>query len=237
MADITALAKGLTSIGRSYLGQKAAERQQMNRVVLERMKQDAWLRNLQEQNRKYEITQQRMVDIEKERQKRMSIEADIEAKRDIELKQIEDAYRQDNLALRRREVVAREAESKARIEGKGYYKKTPKPSKIQPPPIDKELDNLIKMRKIYEGEKGEYGEMIGGNKAMLYEIDKRIREISAKKYGFSPMAMEQGYYKQGLVGGGFTEEDASRLTEQRFSKKQPTKKPTPKRESWRDYAK
>lgn len=234
MADITALAKGLTSIGRSYLGQKAAERQQMNRVVLERMKQDAWLRNLQEQNRKYEITQQRMVDIEKERQKRMSIEADIEAKRDIELKQIEDAYRQDNLALRRREVVAREAESKARIEGKGYYKKTPKPSKIQPPPIDKELDNLIKMRKIYEGKIDEEGNDVGENKRMLKMIDGQIRQYGVRKYGFPQLPTKKqsrDSYRKSLFGGGFPEDIAEQLTSQRFKDKQP------KKESWRDYAK
>jgi hypothetical protein len=220
MADLTYLAKGLNIIGQTYLNKKATQQQYMNQVALEKLKQDSWLRNLQEQNERYKLTQQRMLDVEKERQGRMLEEQKAQYERDVRIKEIEDARAEKNWQLKDREVTAKEKEVKAKTQGTGYYKKGEgeTTSKTSEDLVSKELNDLIKMRKIYEGTTKE-GTTVGQDKSMLYEIDKRIRQLGASKYGFSPIDMEKGYYMKGLTGGGFTEENTKNLTEQRFSPK------------------
>jgi len=207
MPDLTYLAKGLNMIGQSYLANKSAQRQFMNQVALEKMKQDSWLRNLQEQNRRYEITQQRILEQHQADQQRQALVESSKAYRDVELAKIKETEEKNRFG----ELIRH---NKA-MEKIGFIQASKKPTP-KTPPKDTTLDDLLKLRKTYEG-KTQGGIKIGENKAMLYEIDKKIRQLSSEKYGFSPLEMEKGYYLQGLTGGGFTEEDARRLTEQRFA--------------------
>jgi patatin-like phospholipase/acyl hydrolase len=116
MADLTALAKGLNIAGKSYINRKAQERQYVNQVALEKLKQDSWLRNLMEQNRRYEITRKQM---RLQQEKKMELDSQERIAQSYE--NVEKAKLAHDKFLKNLKIEQDELDAK--ITGQGYWKK------------------------------------------------------------------------------------------------------------------
>lgn len=190
MADLTYLAKGLNMIGQSYLANKSAQRQYMNQVALEKLKQDSWLRNLQEQNRRYEITQQRILEQHQAEQQRQAMVESAKAYKDVELAKIREAEEKDKFEELVRHNKAMERVGTLKASKTGQPKSTSESK-------DTTLDDLLKLRKAYEGVKSKDGVMIGADESMLKDIDNRIKRLGTEKYGLPD-------YKWRIIGEGIS---------------------------------
>ncbi|PIZ13017.1 MAG: hypothetical protein COY53_07045 [Elusimicrobia bacterium CG_4_10_14_0_8_um_filter_37_32] len=144
MNGMTVFAKGLTALGQTHLKRKEQDLQLENSLFIEKMKQDAWQRKLQEQFQEHQALQNRMVAIEKERTKREETKNLIDYRNEL-LKQNREANKiLLDVKSKQRELDIEEQKLQLQKEGKGYFAKNKSEQYISPK--DREIDRILKKR-------------------------------------------------------------------------------------------
>ncbi|MBU2572383.1 MAG: hypothetical protein KJ725_20580 [Gammaproteobacteria bacterium] len=209
MPDLTYLAKGLNMIGQSYLANKSAQKKIMNQVALEKLKQDSWLRNLQEQNRRYEITQQRILEQHKAEQDRQAKVAEAKSLADLEEIKNKHLEWQQEYNLEDRKIRVLEKELEAKKEGQGVFGKNyPKPRYITE--LEREIGKLLKKEKQIG-----YDNLSDSDRFRLENYFKRGQQSN----NIDKLMQE-------LLGDSFKSENNPKTTEKKSSQ-----------ENWRNYLK
>jgi len=211
--NITPFAKGLSQIGRHVLGRKQQMAEAQNRLQLEELKNQMWNRKLQEQARQTEMQRQLML------QKYQADKAAEVQKAEIaaELKKSTDAT-----SLERYNALMAKQMENIGVQKKRLDIEKTRAGKDGKPAPDKTLQELERMRKLYQGDA-----YSSPNEDMLTKIDSRIQEYMAAKYNIpTDLQSSKSTYP------GMLKQINPWMEQPSLEMQQSTKK-----DSWKDYIK
>jgi len=236
MANIP-LIRGLTSLGKHIQGRMDEKRQLEQKLNLDALREQAWQKRLQEQTVQQERLKQYMLQQERIRQEGNVIQEGIRQeslnKRAEELLKYQQSKWDQEKVLREKEIGVKQSEVNRKRMNTGKQGTAPKEEDDEA----KRLKELQSVRKLYEPQYQNGMELPNtGNPKMLAMIDDEIKRLTMKRYGFqeqsntiqgnTPEELLQNYYQQ-LIKGGFSPEEAFKMTQTRFGGQQQMQQQAP----------